>query len=244
MRKINNILVILFIVILSLPNIGICGKIEFESDAIQKRLDEYKKEKRSVIGNTYSMVIRSDRVQSFPLKFCLEKTSEINCASDKKIIIKENMDLIVLDLVDSLYKVILDPNGDKITAYIETYEFSILTEGPYGHKLILKSEISDEDRQKLISENEKNRINKKQQEKKIAQQKKKERQKKIAKKEAKKETNSKESCYQFNYRYGRCGTMAVKGYQCDPADDIVVPVECRNTPESDRGLRDGVKSVY
>jgi regulator of replication initiation timing len=103
----------------------------------------------------------------------------------------------------------------------------------------------------LKEENKKNRINKNQQEKNIALQKTKAKQKKIAtkkeikaKKQVKEETNYRESCYQLNYRYGRCGTMAMKGYKCDPADDIVVPVECRNTPESDRGLRDGVKSVY
>jgi len=118
-------------------------------------------------------------------------------------------------------------------------------------KLKKENEQLKAEMEKLKVENEKNRIIEKQKEKKIIQLKTKERQKKIAKmkekkvkKEAKKETNSKESCYQLNYRYGRCGTMAVKGYQCDPADDIVVPVECRDTPESDRGLRDGVKSVY
>lgn len=63
-------------------------------------------------------------------------------------------------------------------------------------------------------------------------------------KQAKEKTNYGESCYQLGFRYGRCGTMALKGYQCDSSDDIVMPVECRGLPETDRGTRDGVKSVY
>jgi len=53
-----------------------------------------------------------------------------------------------------------------------------------------------------------------------------------------------ESCYQLGFRYGRCGTMALKGYQCDPSDDIIVPVECRGRADTDRGTRDGVASVW
>lgn len=63
-------------------------------------------------------------------------------------------------------------------------------------------------------------------------------------KKAKAVTSHEESCYQLGYRYGRCGTMALKGYQCDPQDDIIVPVRCRGLSETDRGTYDGVKSVW
>ncbi|MFH2120927.1 MAG: hypothetical protein ABIJ25_11105 [Pseudomonadota bacterium] len=59
-----------------------------------------------------------------------------------------------------------------------------------------------------------------------------------------KRTSRRESCYQLGYRYGRCGTMALKGYQCDPGDDIIVPAECRGLDETNRGTLDGVKSVW
>ncbi len=59
-----------------------------------------------------------------------------------------------------------------------------------------------------------------------------------------KETYLKESCYQLGFRYGRCGAMVLKGHQCDPSDDIIIPVECRGLSETDKGTRDGVASVW
>lgn len=64
-------------------------------------------------------------------------------------------------------------------------------------------------------------------------------------KKVKKVNNSNtESCYQLGFRYGRCGAAALKGYKCDSADDIVIPVECRGKSETNRGTRDGVASVW
>ena len=54
----------------------------------------------------------------------------------------------------------------------------------------------------------------------------------------------KESCYQLGYRYGKCFTLGMAGLPCDPKDDIVIPPECRNNPEKDRGLKAGIEEVY
>ena len=51
-------------------------------------------------------------------------------------------------------------------------------------------------------------------------------------------------CYDQGVKFGRCAMTAFKGKKCDPSDDIVIPSECRSNPETDRGIKDGGRSVW
>lgn len=57
-------------------------------------------------------------------------------------------------------------------------------------------------------------------------------------------SSSSSDCYDLGFRYGRCAALAMKGRPCDPADDIVIPEECRGKEETLRGIKDGTKSVW
>ena len=52
-----------------------------------------------------------------------------------------------------------------------------------------------------------------------------------------------ESCYNLNYRFGRCVAMAQNGYPCKPEDDFVMPERCRGGADADRGLKAGMESI-
>jgi len=52
------------------------------------------------------------------------------------------------------------------------------------------------------------------------------------------------SCYEAGVRTGRCAAKGMSGLPCDPADEIPVPPECKDTADMKRGLADGRKSVY
>jgi hypothetical protein len=170
-RKIKYIFGIIIVLILLVPKIGICGKFELEKDRQEKTQKEITEKERSAIGNTYTIEL-DPQYGHDSLKVCSEQT----CDYYKMIIIKENIDFKILDLVEKfsygisngeLYKVILDPDGEKVIAYMSLYSFKYQT----LYKIIMKSEISEEDRQKLISENEKNKIQEAQKRKEIAQEK-------------------------------------------------------------------------
>ena len=59
-----------------------------------------------------------------------------------------------------------------------------------------------------------------------------------------KKTKNKESCYQLGYRFGKCFTLSMDGRPCDPKDDIILPPECRDNAEKDRGLKAGIEKIY
>jgi hypothetical protein len=86
---------------------------------------------------------------------------------------------MIIDLIDcvpprrvnrKIYKVILDPNGKKIEAYIDKTRFEVI-EYRKLFEITLKSEINDEDRQRLILENDHKRMIEKQKKKKISEEK-------------------------------------------------------------------------
>jgi hypothetical protein len=52
------------------------------------------------------------------------------------------------------------------------------------------------------------------------------------------------SCYEIGVKFGRCGTLSLKGKACSPDDDIVVPERCRGKADTNKGIYDGTKSVY
>jgi hypothetical protein len=51
-------------------------------------------------------------------------------------------------------------------------------------------------------------------------------------------------CYEVGLRTGRCAAKMMSGLPCDPADEITVPPSCKDTPDMEKGLSDGRKSVY
>jgi len=52
------------------------------------------------------------------------------------------------------------------------------------------------------------------------------------------------SCYEVGLRTGRCAAKGMSGLPCEPADEIPIPPECKETADMKRGLADGRKSVY
>lgn len=63
-----------------------------------------------------------------------------------------------------------------------------------------------------------------------------------AKTQVKQTASGYESCYDLNYRFGRCVAMMQNGYSCKQEDDFAMPERCRGGAESDRGLRAGMES--
>ncbi len=51
------------------------------------------------------------------------------------------------------------------------------------------------------------------------------------------------SCYNLGYRYGKCVGRSMKELACAPGNDIVIPQECENKPETNRGIKAGFASV-
>ncbi len=51
------------------------------------------------------------------------------------------------------------------------------------------------------------------------------------------------NCYDIGFKYGKCSGMSFQGKKCDPSDDIVIPTECRDKNETNKGINEGVKSV-
>ncbi len=51
-------------------------------------------------------------------------------------------------------------------------------------------------------------------------------------------------CYEVGLRTGRCAAKMMSGLPCDPADEITIPPACKDTPDMEKGLSDGRKSVY
>lgn len=55
---------------------------------------------------------------------------------------------------------------------------------------------------------------------------------------------SQASCYDLGYRWGRCATLTLFGKKCPPEDDFAVPIRCRGTKPTEKGIAEGVESVY
>lgn len=51
-------------------------------------------------------------------------------------------------------------------------------------------------------------------------------------------------CYDLGYRWARCATLVMIGFQCLPEDDFVIPVECRGQETTRKGLEAGARAVY
>ena len=51
-----------------------------------------------------------------------------------------------------------------------------------------------------------------------------------------------ESCYSLGYKYGSCVFRSMSGLPCKTGTDIVIPPRCRNTKETEKGIKDGIKS--
>ncbi|WP_207263580.1 zinc ribbon domain-containing protein [Desulfovibrio sp. Huiquan2017] len=67
---------------------------------------------------------------------------------------------------------------------------------------------------------------------------------KLAYYEKKLEAAKPESCYSLGYRGGICAGKSMVGVACDPQNDIVLPVRCRNKDETARGMKAGIKYAY
>jgi hypothetical protein len=52
------------------------------------------------------------------------------------------------------------------------------------------------------------------------------------------------SCWSLGYRYGKCVTRVSFDLKCQPQDDFVMPERCRGKPETQRGIKEGVREVY
>lgn len=51
-------------------------------------------------------------------------------------------------------------------------------------------------------------------------------------------------CYTIGYRYAKCALSTTVGLKCPASWDFSVPPRCRNTKESDRGIKEGTEDFY
>ncbi len=51
-------------------------------------------------------------------------------------------------------------------------------------------------------------------------------------------------CYQAGYRYGVCAAKSTTDGSCDPASQTPIPPECRPRPETQQGIKDGLRSIH
>jgi hypothetical protein len=52
------------------------------------------------------------------------------------------------------------------------------------------------------------------------------------------------ACYEAGYRYGVCAAQDTSGGSCDPAVQAPIPPECQPRPETQQGIKDGLRSVH
>lgn len=51
-------------------------------------------------------------------------------------------------------------------------------------------------------------------------------------------------CYQAGYRYGVCAAKSTTDGSCDPASQTPIPPECQPRPETQQGIKDGLRSIH
>jgi hypothetical protein len=51
-------------------------------------------------------------------------------------------------------------------------------------------------------------------------------------------------CYELGYKLGLCATKSMHGIECEPENDIIIPEECRFKPETEEGIKAGIKKAY
>jgi hypothetical protein len=174
-------LVIVIVLMLSSPITGVCEKIEQENQKQERKQCDTTGKELSFIGNIYQIKLDPHHHDEI-IEFCPEQT----CYTGDLFKVEENVDFVIVDFLKvnesnryyNVYKVIINPEGEKIIAYIEILTFEkYLGRGLCYHEIDLKSKMSDSDRQKLMAEYEKQRILKEEKEKIIAKQLAKEKQK-------------------------------------------------------------------
>jgi len=45
-------------------------------------------------------------------------------------------------------------------------------------------------------------------------------------------------------RFGRCAALSMYGKTCDPTDDVIMPLDCRDQPDTKSGISVGVRTAY
>jgi hypothetical protein len=52
------------------------------------------------------------------------------------------------------------------------------------------------------------------------------------------------ACFDLGKRFGKCSTLTMYGKRCAPEDDVVMPLECREQPDTQNGINMGVRAAY
>ena len=55
--------------------------------------------------------------------------------------------------------------------------------------------------------------------------------------------SGKTDCYQLGYRWGVCTAENTAGQSCDPRIDTPIPSQCMNRPETQQGIKDGLRAT-
>jgi hypothetical protein len=50
-------------------------------------------------------------------------------------------------------------------------------------------------------------------------------------------------CYEAGFRYGVCAAKNTADGSCDPASQAPIPPECQPRPETQQGIKDGLRSI-
>jgi len=54
---------------------------------------------------------------------------------------------------------------------------------------------------------------------------------------------SRTNCYTYGYQWGICTARNTAGQACDPKKDAIIPDQCLNQPDTQQGIKDGLRKA-
>jgi hypothetical protein len=55
---------------------------------------------------------------------------------------------------------------------------------------------------------------------------------------------SSSSCFDMGRRFGKCAALSMYGKPCEPADDVIMSLDCREQADTKSGINVGVRAAY
>jgi hypothetical protein len=55
---------------------------------------------------------------------------------------------------------------------------------------------------------------------------------------------SSSSCFNMGKRFGKCAALSMYGKPCEPTDDVIMPLDCREKADTKSGINVGVRAAY
>ncbi len=55
---------------------------------------------------------------------------------------------------------------------------------------------------------------------------------------------SSSSCFDMGKRFGKCAALSMYGKPCEPTDDVIMPLNCKEQADTKSGINVGVRTAY